>query len=262
MPIYVYELTSGTPQAIARLNKQIPGTITSFNVANPQTITIDTDASNKDDLDEIMSFRGFAALASEASINVVGRHDWGAFTTANEPTVNLTAGDTGFDTTLGAFVFYTGAAWQTVASGVTSAVGSFNVVDNATATVITGINTWVDLNLNASAVTSVNNSLWTLTNATTGEIRYDGTPTITPAIMASISGTGLAGQDNYEFRALLNGSPTTDGTRAACTTNTEIENVVLIDSETVSTNDLVRFQVQSTSNSDNFTVLQLSGLIR
>lgn len=120
MPIYVYELNNGTTKAISDLNRFIPGTITSISAGNPQTVTIDTLASNKDDLDEVMAARGFAVMASEATVALVARHDWGTFTTANEPTVNINAGDTGFDTTLGAFVFYTGAAWSAITNTVSS----------------------------------------------------------------------------------------------------------------------------------------------
>jgi len=124
MPIYAYESTDNTPQVIASIDKQLPGTITSYSVGNPQTVTIDTDASNKDDLDNIMSFRGFSALASEASVVLAPRRDWGIFTTANEPTVNLSEGDTGFDTTLGIFVFYTGAVWRPVVSPAVMSFGA------------------------------------------------------------------------------------------------------------------------------------------
>lgn len=141
-------------------------------------------------------------------------------------------------------------------------IAAMNVVNNATATVIAAINTWTDLNLNASAAASISNTNWTVSNTTTGELTYNGTNDITVISMFNASLLGLAGQDTYQIRTLVNGSVTADNIIASTTFNNQQRNITLIAPITVSTNDTVRIQIQNTTAADNVTVVQVSHVIR
>lgn len=141
-------------------------------------------------------------------------------------------------------------------------MAALDVVGNATATTIAAINTWTDLNLNASAAPSIGNTNWTVTNTTTGEVTYNGTNTITVVSIANLSMSGLAGQDTYQIRTLVNGAVTADNIIAQTTFNAQNRNLTIIAPITVSTNDTVRLQVQNTTAADDLVVINLSHIIR
>ena len=92
-----------------------------------------------------------------------------------------------------------------------------------------------------------------LVDTTTGEVAYTGTETFSGFANVNMSGFGQAGQDDYEFRILVNGSPTSDAIVSGTSTNTNGRNVGLLAPVVLVTGDLVRFQIQNISGTDDFT---------
>ncbi|MCP3924536.1 MAG: hypothetical protein GY714_18335 [Desulfobacterales bacterium] len=137
-------------------------------------------------------------------------------------------------------------------------IGSFHVNGNTTATTVSVINTWYDLDLNSSAVASSNMERWKLTDNDAGEIKYIGNEPFSGNLAASITGGGEVGAQTYLFRAVVNGSPTSDGISAGTTTPAGLRNVALITPIVVSNGDLVRIQVQNTVGTNNFTVNEIA----
>lgn len=141
-------------------------------------------------------------------------------------------------------------------------IGSMHANGNTTATTITTINTWVDLDLDASAVASSNIERWVLTNTTTGELRYEGTRPFNGQVAVNMSGFGQAGQDDYEFRIVVNGSPTSDGIVSGTSTNSQGRNVALLAPISAVTGDLVRPQLQNITGNDDFTFENVAMIIQ
>lgn len=142
------------------------------------------------------------------------------------------------------------------------AIGAIQAIGNSTATVISTINTWVDLNLNAIAVVSGNNSRYTLTNTTTGEGRYDDVNPIHPTLVASISCASTGGSQEFEFRAVLNGSPTSDAVVASAEIGSDTINVVLEAPLDLVQNDLFRVQVQNIDGTSNITIKNITTQVK
>ena len=154
--------------------------------------------------------------------------------------------------------------WFSTNIGITDsiAIGSMVVTDNTTATVITLAATWMDLNLNALAVLASNASRFVLDNSTTGQIKYVGREGFPSTAFINISGEGQAGQDDYKFRLLVNGNPTSDAISAETSTNARTRDLTLIVPVLLVTDDLVRVQVQNIAGTDNWTARQVSMSIR
>ncbi len=132
------------------------------------------------------------------------------------------------------------------------------VVDNSTATVISLIDTWTDLNLNASAVVGSNIELWTLTNTTTGECRYDGLMNLHGINDTTISAVSSGGSQKFKFRYVVNGSPLSDGVEIPMELSSETKNLTLRAPLSVVTNDLVRIQVKNVDGTSNLVIEDLS----
>jgi hypothetical protein len=89
-------------------------------------------------------------------------------------------------------------------------IGSYVVTGNTTPTAISTIDLWVDCNFNASAIAGSNIERFTLTNTTTGELRYDGLENFSGDFIASLSVFSAGSAQEFEFRILKNGSPLPD----------------------------------------------------
>jgi len=140
-------------------------------------------------------------------------------------------------------------------------LGTMNVVGNSTATTISTQNTYVDFALNALAAVGADNVDFTVTNTTTGEIRYDGTPDVTLVIFGSI-GVSTPGSQNYEIQALKNGSVLPDGIITPVNTDSTSNSVPFLSTVTLVTNDLIRFQIQNIDGTDDVTIIDLSVVIK
>jgi hypothetical protein len=138
-------------------------------------------------------------------------------------------------------------------------IGSLHVNNNAAATSITVQNQWEDLNLNASAVASSNIERWSLDNTTTGELELLDPEGFDGSYVATITFIGQPGQDDYEFRAVVNGSPTADGIVMGTSTNNNNRAVPLVvPLNNLVATDKVRIQARNTTGIDDLTVISLA----
>jgi len=141
------------------------------------------------------------------------------------------------------------------------AIGSFKALGNSTATVISTVDVWVDLNLNASATAALNISRHTLTNTTTGELRYDDLPPINGNVVASISASSSGGSQEFEFRVVVNGSPLSDAIVASVEIGGDTIAVPLIVPLARVQNDLTRIQVRNIDGTSNIIIKNITAEI-
>lgn len=132
-------------------------------------------------------------------------------------------------------------------------IAMWTVQVNTTPTELTQ-NTWTDFNFNAMAVVLPSNERFTLTNTTTGEVRYDGLEDFEGALICALSGLGEGSSAEYQFRAVVNGLPV--GTPVVLSANAipaTMSSTVLLSDVSLVTNDLVRIQVQNVDSDTDFT---------
>lgn len=143
------------------------------------------------------------------------------------------------------------------------AIGSFKALANSTATVISVVDAWVDLNLNLSASVTISNSKWTLTNTTTGEMKYDDVNPMDGSMIASISASSSGVARKFEFRVLINGSPiSADNIVASSEIGGSVRAIPLLVPTTVVQNDLVRIQVRNIQGTDNIIIENITGEVK
>lgn len=120
--------------------------------------------------------------------------------------------------------------------------------------------TWTDLDLTGNlAVANSNIQRFTLTNSTTGELRYDEDKPFSGNILCTITLQGFSSQDDYEFRGFLNDSVHLDGINPATSTNINLRAItLLVPVNNLVKNDLIRVQVQNTSGSDNVIIREMN----
>jgi len=140
-------------------------------------------------------------------------------------------------------------------------IGSAIANDNTTATTISTINIYVDFNLNSLAVAGSNIEQWTLMDATTGELRYDGIKEFFGSIRTSISAQSSGSSQEFVFRVVKNGSPLTDAVEALTELRSDTNAVPYIAPITAVQNDLFRFQVKNIDGTSNIVVRALSAEI-
>lgn len=136
--------------------------------------------------------------------------------------------------------------------------GSFNINNNAAETAIGIATTWYNFNLNDSAVESSNNERWRLTDATSGEIEYRGKEDFSGNLIAVISCNSAASTQNFQFRAVKNGLPLTDGILAERSIAAAVGSITLQVPITVTTGDKIRLQTQNLDGVSNLIVKHLS----
>lgn len=142
-------------------------------------------------------------------------------------------------------------------------IGSFLVGGNTAKTVITTQNTYVDLNLAGLAAEASDIELWSLTNTTTGELRYDG---ITPANLRCtglVAAYSAGGVQRFNFRLLKNGLPlaSPDNVSIPIEIRTTIASSPLLWSIEVAPNDLFRLQVENAGGVSDITIDTLKVVI-
>ncbi len=138
-------------------------------------------------------------------------------------------------------------------------IGSVVSIGNTTATDMSGgPSLWVNLNLNTNAVAGSNIELWTLDSTTTGQVSYDGIRPFNGKITASISGTSTGGAQTFEFRVVVNGSPTSDDVMVARDFNATKGAVMLLAPIVAANGDTVRIQVQNIDGVSNIIISELS----
>ena len=144
----------------------------------------------------------------------------------------------------------------TVLTGNPVNIGSILVKENNIATAITTKDTFVDLNLNASAVEASDIELWTLTNTTTGELRYDGLYTVCLNYTGLVAAYSTGGTQRFNFRLLKNGSPLDppDDVNIPLEIRVTIGSSYLLWSIVVNPGDLFRMQVENADGTSDITI--------
>jgi hypothetical protein len=137
-------------------------------------------------------------------------------------------------------------------------IGSVIANGITVSTLITTQNVWVDLDLDGLAVGGSNIELWTMVDADTGELRYDGLEPLFGALLATISALSQGGAQEFQFRAVKNGSPLSDGVVAAREIGGILGSLTLLAPITVEPGDLVRLQVQNVSGTFDIDISFLS----
>ena len=138
-------------------------------------------------------------------------------------------------------------------------IGSCHVNSNATVTVIVTLNTYTDLNLNASALAGSNIERWSLTDTTTGELTYNGIEPFSGTISAQLSTLGETGSPEYRFRAVKNGAALADGIESVREAGAvQIVTTGLVAPVSVVTGDTIRLQVNNIDNAEDITITHLS----
>jgi hypothetical protein len=141
-------------------------------------------------------------------------------------------------------------------------IGSYYVVNNAVTTTISTINTWTDFNLGGNAQPASNIERWTLTNTTTGELRYDGLEHFEGDIFASFSSVSVGGSQEFQIRAVKNGLELPDPIISSRETGGDTGNQSYLAPVTADTGDLFRLQVQNIDGTSNMTFKNVSVAIR
>lgn len=135
-------------------------------------------------------------------------------------------------------------------------IGSFIVSGNTTATSISTADTFTDLNLGANAVAGSNIERWTLTNTTTGELRYDGERPFSGMISAVIVVEPPSSKE-YHIRSVKNGSVLADDVVSKLAVSTVGTIAITVPLTAVET-DLIRFQILEVGSTENPTISEMS----
>ncbi len=136
-------------------------------------------------------------------------------------------------------------------------IGSLVVGGNTTPCGITTQNVFVDLNLGTpGAVAAGNNERFTVTNGTTGEIRYNGQNPITLNISGLIAASASGGGQRYNFRALKNGAtlPVPDNVDVPVEVGNALSATPAMWAITMVKNDLFRMQVANADGTTDITI--------
>lgn len=143
------------------------------------------------------------------------------------------------------------------------ALCSVVVSGNTVVTPISAVDTWVNLELDSLAVAGSNIDLWGSVDSTTGEVTYTGLADFNGELRATLSVLGSGGNQNFQFRAVVNGSPLGDViVSSADLSSALVVEMPLIASIQCVTNDLVRIQVQNTSGTSDVLVQNFFFVIR
>ena len=137
------------------------------------------------------------------------------------------------------------------------AIGSMYVSNNVDVTVIATISTWTDLDL-GTALAASNISDWTLTDAVTGELTYQGSEPFSGTVFASISAFGAGGTSEYRFRAVKNGTVLPDAVETVIDVGAAAASANLVVPVSVVNGDTVRLQVENVDNTSDITVTHAS----
>lgn len=143
----------------------------------------------------------------------------------------------------------TGTNWISVVNG------GLVVGANTNVTTIVIQNVFVDLDL-GTAAESGNNDGFTLTNTTTGEIRYDGASPITLNVTGLLTASSSGGSQRFNFRALKNGAvlPSPDNVDVPIEVGSGLRTAALGWAVSMVTNDLFRIQVANADGTSNITI--------
>lgn len=140
-------------------------------------------------------------------------------------------------------------------------IGSAFVKNNAVATTITTSNTFNDIDFGTLTAGS-NEERFTLTNAVTGELRYDGERAFSGEFAASISAFSTGGSQGFRFRLIKNGSVLTDDIETEVEVGSNLASTTLLTPITLVQNDLIRPQVTRNAGTSTLTIKHYSSAVR
>ena len=138
-------------------------------------------------------------------------------------------------------------------------IGSLSSTDNS-GTVSISEDVWTDFNQTGggACVAGANIERWSLNNATTGQLEYDGSGEISAVFGATLSFVP-DGSKNYEFRLVKNGAVLSPAQIfPASGQGGANESVSLLVPMTAETNDLFRVQVQCIDGDDDLDITNLA----
>lgn len=193
--------------------------------------------------DDVFDFDGaFAGIATLSQVRVMGGASFFAAGSLDEtsPRVEVTASPPQKSSMNIGFV---------VASGV------------AVDTVISTIGVFVDLNLDALAVAGSNIELWSVTDTTTGELTYNGLTPFNGTLIAAFTASSQGSAEEFEFRAVKNGSVMPDDIMAAREIANSSASITLIAPVSAEPGDTIRMQVANNDSTTNVEISQLTAQV-
>lgn len=135
-------------------------------------------------------------------------------------------------------------------------IGSLLVSGNTASTIISTKDVFVDLNLGGLAVAASDIEQWTLTNTTTGELRYDGVVPVYLQYKGLIAAFSAGGTQRFNFRLLRNDAPLDppDDVDIPLEIRANIASSPLLWSIIIDPGDLFRLQVANADGVSNITI--------
>lgn len=140
-------------------------------------------------------------------------------------------------------------------------IGSMTSPENAVETVISTQSVFVDLNLNDSAVPGSNINLWSVSDADTGELTYNGLSPFMGSIIAVLAIVSAGAADEFHFRAVKNGSPLVDNILSGHEISNTLGSLTLLAPISVVTGDTIRIQVENADGTSNIVIHQMTAQI-
>lgn len=132
-------------------------------------------------------------------------------------------------------------------------------------TIITIINTFVNLNLQVAAVPVTIELLptnrFSLVNATTGEVRYTGSQNTNALLSVTLSVRAVAAGATFAFRILVNGSPANTIQTETSISNTSTTNTTIISPLALATNQLIRIQTANITGTQDIQIRRFTMVI-
>ena len=139
----------------------------------------------------------------------------------------------------------------------TTIAATFSVANVAT-TSITGLGTFDPLNLGTVSA-GIANSLFTIVDTATGELRYDGINPFDGTLTCSISSFKSGGTVQYNFRAFKTvGAVAFDEVEVSKSISTVLDSVTVVMSICVDPGDQFRMETEATSGTTVITVSEFS----
>lgn len=136
-------------------------------------------------------------------------------------------------------------------------VGSYLVNNNTVATsLVSGV--WTDLDLGGIVLSANNIQRFTITNTTTGEIRYDGLKPFSGSINYTAYATSTGGARDFKMRTVKNGSVLPDTFEPVQSIDSKSKQFQIIVPILLVTGDLVRPQALRVDGTSTLTVSHMS----
>lgn len=138
-------------------------------------------------------------------------------------------------------------------------IGSAYIKNNVTTTDPATSLQWYDINFGVGGVSAGTNiERFTLTNAQTGELRYDGLREFTGVIISTFTSVSVGGDRGFNFRYVRNGLVLPDDIITAVQIGATVGSATLVVPVTLQTGDLIKPQVTRVDGTSTITVRHFS----